>query len=185
MEFRGINRIKNREHKDFKKLYYSVFPKDERRPWVLLMTLIKKDKIKAFSIYDRDDFIGILVYSSFEDILWIDYLATSEDVRGNGYGHKILDILQQEHFGNRFFVEVETPDPNSEEYENQLKRISFYEHNGYSNTGVRANVFNCDFTLYSKGGTITFEDYENITVNSYGIVFFKMANYRKIEIETE
>ena len=180
MEFRSINRIKNREHKDFKKLYYSAFPKEERRPWVLLMTLIKKEKIKAFSIYEGDDFIGILVYSSLDDILWIDYFAVHEDCRGMRFGNKILDILQQENYKNRIFVEVETPDPNSQEYENQVKRISFYEKNGFENTGVRARVFNCDFTLYSKGGNITFEDYENITINSYGKIFFKMGKYKQI-----
>lgn len=168
--------------KIFKDLYFLAFPREERRPMKVLDRLSAKNKLQVKIIFLDNKPIGLVVFSLFEDILWIDYLAIDPRIRSKGLGKKVLDYFKENYADYRIFVEVETPDLDTDPDDEKNKRVKFYEKNGFSPCHVRARVFGCDFSLYSINGRVSYEEYENTTKEIYGIIFFRIARYKKLDL---
>lgn len=69
--------------------------------------------------------IGLITLWSLGDICYVEHLATSPEVRNNGYGAKIMDALKRE-INKTIVLEVEKP-----EEEMSIRRIKFYERCGF------------------------------------------------------
>ncbi len=124
------------EIKDFMK---RSFPKEELMPMWLLILLSKFKKFKFNSYYDQNLFVGILFTIESKETLFIFYIAVNDQVQSKGYGSKLLDIIFKKHPNKKISLFIETMDDlKASNYDQRVKRLSFYERNGFFQTGYSA-----------------------------------------------
>ena len=73
-----------------KQLYETAFPEDEQIHWKDLMRLVEEMPLDFTAYYDGEDFIGFTIVYPRKSINWFWYFAVCEELRGKGYGQKIL-----------------------------------------------------------------------------------------------
>ena len=76
-----------------KQLYETAFPEDEQIPWDDLMRLVEKMPLDFTAYYDGEAFIGFTIVYPRKKFNWFWYFAVCEELRGKGYGQKILTQL--------------------------------------------------------------------------------------------
>ncbi|MFI3214654.1 MAG: GNAT family N-acetyltransferase [Eubacteriales bacterium] len=116
-----------------------VFPKDELMPlWFInLLTQFKKYEFKAY--YDGDLFVGVLFTIETTDTLFVFYIAVNDKLHSKGYGTKLLQILFEKYPHKSITLFIETMDDTSAiNYEQRVKRLAFYQRNGFVQTGIKA-----------------------------------------------
>ena len=117
------------DHKKFKALYRSAFPRAERVPLRFLMDQSNESVLNA--CYDGETFCGFYSTLTFGDITHILFLAVEDSLRGHGYGSAILQRISQRYPRNRMILDIEAEDPTAPNYEQRVRRKAFYERNGY------------------------------------------------------
>jgi Acetyltransferases len=121
--------VKNTEHPLFSKawnLYKKSFPPEERRQ-LRTQRKIMNNPLYHFEIIiaDNDEFIGFILWWNFENIRYVEHLATLPRLRGKGYGQHIL---------KRFTSRPETPILLEVEHpytDINKRRICFYQRLGF------------------------------------------------------
>lgn len=181
MQFKKLSRKDKDTYNQFKELYFKAFPEQERRPIFLFWLSSKLGKIDVFTLEKNEEFVGLLITAKNKDIVWVDYLAISSKFRGQGLGSESLERLKEYYSDSRIFLEVETPLDNVDNYHQRVKRISFYNQNGFNNSGLRVNCFDCDFTILSYNGNIKYQEYVNITKTTYGPLTYRLSKIKKID----
>lgn len=119
------------DYNQIKELYEESFPKTERFPFNYLLKQSKKDNVHLDIIYEEEKLIGIsyiIVEGNFAFIL---YFAVNNKYRGSGYGTKIINYIKGKYNKYTILLEIEEVVINSVNYEQRLKRKSFYEKNGF------------------------------------------------------
>ncbi len=121
-------RIKTTEHPLFPQvwnLYKNSFPPEERRQLRTQKKMMNNPLYHFEIITDKELFVGIMLWWGFEDIRYIEHLATSPRLRGNGYGLRILeDFISKSK--TSILLEVEHPAS-----EINRRRIGFYQRIGF------------------------------------------------------
>ena len=60
------------------------------------------------------------------------YLAVNQEMRSKGYGGEILNYAYEQDGKRNIILNVERLDQTADNYEQRLKRVSFYEKTGYA-----------------------------------------------------
>ena len=162
-------RPKNFSHyKKIKKLYKKAFPKNERKPFSIIKAMQKKGKTDIWYFEDDSKFIGLVITINSDDIILIDYLAVSENCRSNGYGTRILDCMSEHYSPKGIFLEIEIPYKSAANYNERIRRKSFYINAGFTPMNTYAKLFGVDMELMGKGCSLDYEGYKNFYLNNYG-----------------
>lgn len=93
-------------------------------------------------------------------------MATIPEVRGKGYGSKLIDMVRETHPGKRIFLVVEPMDVTSDDYEMRVRRQRFYERNGCVNPDITLISDDAPFDSMYVSGVLT-EDEMRRTVSLY------------------
>ncbi len=126
-----------KEYKEAVSLIETAFPKNERSP-VCLLRLMALRKGIDFSVYCEDaDFIGISYVVSNENMAFILYLAVNPKIQSKGYGSAMLREIQKANSGKAISLNIEPLDTQAENYEQRIKRLRFYQKNGFHDTGYQ------------------------------------------------
>ena len=118
-------------------LYEFSFPPVEREKMENILRVSQTDFGHLSVILNGEDRIGLLYILTHRDLVYIYYLAIDPGLRCRGYGSEALQKVMEEHPGCRFALSCEAPDDTAENNELRLERISFYERNGFRDTGRR------------------------------------------------
>jgi ribosomal protein S18 acetylase RimI-like enzyme len=76
---------------------------------------------------------ALLAYWDFDSFVYVEHLAVASNLRGKGYGSRMLQALKETTGGRPIVLEVELP-----EDETARRRIAFYERNGFRQWTARA-----------------------------------------------
>lgn len=118
------------EYKQIKALYLNAFPPEERPPFFLLMSKTGRDDVDFWGIYADGKWVGLAYVISKGRLSYLFYLAVSETERGKGFGSAIIRTLRRMYDGQQLFLALETLDEAAPNYDERVKRRSFYMHNG-------------------------------------------------------
>lgn len=127
------------DYKEIKAFMARAFPKDELIPlWIInLLSVMKKYEFKSY--YDDDMFVGVLFTIDTKDTLFVFYIAVNDKIQSKGYGSKLLQILFNKYPHKSITLLIETMDDTSAtNYEQRVKRLAFYQKNGFIHTGIKA-----------------------------------------------
>ncbi|MDW7660640.1 MAG: GNAT family N-acetyltransferase [Bacillota bacterium] len=150
---------------DLIRLYDSIieeFPEGERKAIDVFIRLFETGDYKLLIALSET---GIEVGYAFLytirklSILWLDFIVIHPEFQGKGYGSKFFEKMgsfYDSYIG--MLLEVEIPE---EANENQVRRISFYEHAG----AVRLNL---KYYLPNEfGGLEMYLYYKNFNINAF------------------
>lgn len=105
-------------------LYCTAFPAEERRGRDTHEQALGDVHFHACRLEDEGEFIGLLTWWQWEEILYIEHLAIVEEKRGMGYGHAVLAELRRN--GQNIILEIE---PVCDE--KTARRMAFYHSCGF------------------------------------------------------
>ncbi len=168
-------------NKHLKKLYKSAFPREERAPFFVIMSKVKKEKADMLIAKDEETFIGLVYTVCYKDLVYIFYFAINEGLRGKGYGGKVLTALKEKYNGKRIFLAREQLDKSAPNYNQRLKRHSFYLHNGFEDLGCKIKEAGVIYDVMGIGGHVLPEEYNALITNWAGNLIRKFVDMRIIE----
>lgn len=123
-------------------LYMTAFPKEERKPFPLMLDKCQEGSMEMLAIEDDNhEFLGLAIFVLYEDMALLDYFAIAEHKRGCGIGTKALILLQKYYKGKRFFLEIEDATVESDNKEERIQRRAFYLKNGMEVMAFRVDLF--------------------------------------------
>lgn len=128
-------RFATRAYRDVKALYMQAFPKEERIAFVPLVLNSYRRDVSFRAFYDGERFAGLLYSIMSDDMAYALFLAVNPDARSRGYGSQILSVLAEEAGERAVLLDIEPVEKSAENYEQRVRRLSFYNRNGFSYTG--------------------------------------------------
>ena len=155
----------NANDKQLRRLYETACPVDEQIPWDDLMRLIGEMSLDFTAYYDGEEFIGFTIVYPRKSFNWYWYFAVREELRGKGYGQRILDQLIVRYKGQTCVLDMESPyQQPCDNIEQRKRRHEFYLRNGFRDTDVYRTYNDITMTVMMMGsGTFTMQDWDDIT----------------------
>ena len=168
--------------KQIKKLYKSAFPRNERAPFFLLMRRTGNGRDSFNAVIKNGEFIGLVYTISTEKLVYIFFLALTEDKRGKGYGSEILERIQNTNQNKAIMLLVEdTDDTGADNYEERIKRLNFYISNGFKRLNIKVNEAGVDYEILGTKDSVSSADFFGIMRDWVGGVLFKFL-YKKNDL---
>ncbi len=150
------------------KLYRNAFPRNERKPFHMILKMQIKGKTDVWYFEKDGKFVGLAITINGPDMILLDYLAIAENARGCGVGTKILRKLQK-HYGNRgLLIEIETIQGNAPNLTERKRRKNFYLKNRMRPMNVFVKLFGVEMELMGYNCQVTFDDYFTFYRKNYG-----------------
>lgn len=144
------------------------FPENEKYPlWLIrLWGIIPTNDFWAF--YDKGVFVGVMLNFRTKDAVFVLYLVVNDQVRSSGYGSGIIQWTKS-YYGNKCIIlNVEPPDENAENNEQRLRRIRFYEKNGFHKTEYQITEGNDSYLVLSTNNFTPKKFYSVVGKMSFG-----------------
>ena len=167
------------EYIKLKKLYKKAFPKCERKPFSVIKKMKERKKTDIWYFSDEEGFVGFATTINGEREILVDYLAVAEKRRAKGLGSKILAMILEHYAPLGVFLEIEIPYEDADNYEERIRRKSFYLSSGLVPMNTYARLFGVDMELLGVGCRLSFEEYRNFYLENYGR--FAYDNIKKID----
>ena len=120
-------RLTNNDHPLFDaayQLYTDAFPYEERRDTDEQLRVLQKEDYHFDLLMDQDRLLGIVLYWQTGDMIYLEHLATIEQIRGKGTGTAALGLLKEK--GKTIILEIEPPSDDL-----TRRRLGFYQRNGF------------------------------------------------------
>lgn len=96
MELINIDNIAHLLYDSFSKLYSTAFPIFEQRTETQQTRTFSHPKYHLSGYKEEDIFIGFISYWDFQEYIYIEHFAIDRQLRGSGYGSRILkDFISQ------------------------------------------------------------------------------------------
>lgn len=155
---------KDKDDKELAALYHEAFPEAEQLPWPDLMRLTDEMPLDFTAYYDGGVFVGFTIVYSHKWYNWFWYFAVSGKLRGKGFGQRILRQLIDRYHDRTIILDMETPDQaDAENKEQRLRRLAFYERNGFRDTHTHRTYAGIEYTIMMIGeGDFTDKAYDEI-----------------------
>lgn len=167
---RDLKYIKEIEKMDIpwiRAVYEEAFPKDEKKPFDLILQKAKEGKVDILVYQDKDP-VAFAINMKAGDRVLVDYLAIDKLSRGNGYGTYILNHLREEYKTDRICLEIEEVCEVYANYEQRKARKSFYIKNGLRESGMYVSLFGVDMEILLFDKEMSFQEYLGIYEYVYG-----------------
>lgn len=138
-------------YRDAKRLYMKAFPEWERFSMFSLLAMSLHRNVKFHAIYDDGKFCGITYYAENDNTVYLTYLAVSEKLRGQGYGSKILTMLEDNFPDKQIVIDIEPVTKKVKNYKQRVSRLKFYEKNGFHRTDQKLKDPDGEFEALTTG----------------------------------
>ena len=148
--------------KQAKALYLTAFPKEERLPWWLMRLNAHRKGIDLTAWMEDGRFQGFTSSVTVEGLHFLLFFAV--DSPGQGYGSAILSALREE-YGN-IALNVELLEETALNYPQRLRRFSFYQKNGFTDTG---------HDVWEVGGRLRILATQPLDIKQYKKIFLKLS----------
>lgn len=149
------------------RLYRSAFPRCERKPFRMIISMWRKRKTDVWCCEWKNRFAGFATTINDNHLILLDYLAIEDELRGRGIGSQMLDALKQAYLGKGIFVEIESPFEDRWDARERRQRKHFYEINGMQPAKVMAGVFGVKMELLCWNCRVDFERYHSFYRDNY------------------
>lgn len=149
------------------KLYIEAFPPAERKMFRRILKCYFKRTTDIWCIKQKGRFVGFATTINGDNLVLLDYLATTDKVRNKGIGAVAVRELLNIYKGQGFFVEVESPYEEGEDQEIRQRRKAFYLRNGLVQLNVMAEVFGVKMELLGNNCHMTYDRYKQFYHDYY------------------
>ena len=153
---------KQKDYRSVVELMITAFPPEERIPIWVLHLLSRKRNVNFHAWYDNREFCGITYTIESEKMIFLLYFAVNAQQRSKGYGSRIIHELKQTAGGREIILNVEKPDQSAENNAQRMKRIAFYEKNGFYQSGFDLRIEGTDYLVFSTNALPDKEEFSSI-----------------------
>ena len=156
------------EWQALRKLYKKAFPKFEQKPLWLVWLVQQRRKADVWIAEKEGEFAGFAITMNGKDLVLLDYLAVTENLRGTGVGTRILKGLQKHYQGRRLFLEIENVYEEADNRADRLRRKHFYLKNRMQEMKIMVNAFGAELELLTFDCQVSYEEYYELYCSCYG-----------------
>ena len=151
------------------RLYMTAFPKEERKPFELMLEKEKEGSMELLCIEDdAQGFLGLAIFVLYKDLALLDYFAIADEHRGKGLGTEALRLLQTYHQGTRFFLEIEDIHVESDNKEERMRRRAFYLRNEMRVMSFTVDLFGVCMEVLTHHCQVSDEEYMQLYTETFG-----------------
>jgi len=116
-----------------------------------MLTLRKMTNITVY--YEDDVFCGFTFDVTEGDIFFVMFFAVNSEIRNRGYGSAILDFIRSKYPRKEIMLHIEPLDEAEANYSERVRRLRFYEKNGFYDTGYDVDEVGGTFYVLSTAQT--------------------------------
>lgn len=154
--------------KEIEYLYLTAFPKNERKPFDLILEKCNNGSIEIISIQnDNSNFLGFAIMILHDDMVLLDYFAIAPESRGQNLGSTALKMLFERYKNKRFILEIENTEIESDNLEERKRRKAFYLKNGMSVMPYKVNLIGVEMEILTRNCDVTYEEYYSTYENTF------------------
>ena len=121
------------------------------------MTIPKGASITSYEL--EDVFCGFTHTTVTNDTVFVMFFAVQDGFRGKGCGSAILEHIKKHNPGKALILNVEPLDDSADNAQQRIKRIRFYEKNGFYDTGYDIKEVGGTFRVLSTQPVLNTESY--------------------------
>ncbi|AFR22555.1 GNAT family N-acetyltransferase [Lactobacillus helveticus] len=136
-----------------------AFPAWERFSMFSLLAMSLHRNVKFHAIYNEDQFCGITYYAENDKTVYLTYLAINEELRGQGYGSKILTMLEDRFLDKQIVIDIEPVTSKAKNYKQRVSRLKFYKRNGFHRTDQKLKDPDGEFEALTTGKKLDKESF--------------------------
>lgn len=150
------------------KLYQKAFPKEERKPFELILQKRKEGFTEILALEDtKGNFYGLGITILCKDIVLLDYFAVADEKRGAGIGSEALRLMQERCRGKRFILEIENTETEAENLAQRIRRKDFYVRNGMRSMGYLVELAGVGMEVMGYNTSLDYGEYQEIYETVY------------------
>lgn len=140
-----------------------AFPKEERIPSDRMLALLQELGCDAWAFYDGV-FVGFAILLSDDalQMAYLSYFAIDEAYRSRGYGAEALQKMTRLYDGYQIVLDMERMDEGADNYAQRLRRLAFYERNGYRRAEVGFRYYKMDLEIMCSRGEFREQDFRSL-----------------------
>lgn len=112
-------------------LQKEAFPLNESYSMEQILELAESDHIEYMSFWEDGVLCGILFYNVGRTMVYLFYLAVNKEQRSKGYGGKLLAWLKESYPDKSIAANIEPTGFHADNEEQRVRRLRFYERNGF------------------------------------------------------
>lgn len=162
------------------------FPRIERKPLFAIRALRKRGAYECLGAYEGEALAAYVFLAYAGRAPLIDYLAVVSGGRGAGVGSAVSAALSARYAACDFLLaEVERAEAAESEEERaiRVRRIGFYEKNGWIRTGQRVDLFGADMEILALPLTVCpgADEARRELENVYRVMFPWALDRRKVK----
>lgn len=161
MRYKSYSVYDSQGQSQIKEIYETSFPKNEKFPFWVLKQCAKENNVRLDSIIDHNTnkIIGMNFLISYDDIVYLMYVAIDKKYRNKGFGSLVLRDLILRQADTSILLCIEKPSICDKE-DIKARRKDFYLRNGFYETGyfIKDSGVDYDFLSSSKERIITGND---------------------------
>ncbi len=140
-------------------LQKEAFPPNESYSMEQLLALSESQNIEYVSFWEDEQLCGLLYYNVGETMVYLFYLAVNPAIRSKGYGGKLLRWLTDRYQGKSVVGNIEPVGFGADNEEQRVRRLAFYERNGFRRLSVRMDDESGLYDIISSGSVFDEQEY--------------------------
>ena len=161
-----------------REIYLEAFPKAERKPFFTVKHGVARGKAQLLVAVERDVLAGFVMVIPYRDMVMVDYLAVSGQIRSQGTGSKILKEVCRRFPGKRLVLLIEKPDVAAPNREQRIARRNFYLKNGFTPASIAIDGYSGEMEVLSYGGQVSPQEYLDLQRYALGGMMFRLSKIR-------
>lgn len=171
---------KSSQYKAIKQLYLQSFPFQERAPFWVLMRKAKQPRADFWALYEKEQWVGIAYIIKDKKLVYIFYLTILPEHQGKGYGKKAMKLLKSYYKDSRIFLAIETLDKEAYNYQQRMKRHSFYKKCGLRDLPYKIKEASVIYNIMGIGGSVKPKEYRKMMEDYLGKFLCNIVDIRMI-----
>ncbi len=165
--------------REVREIYLEAFPKSERKPFPVLRHSVKSGKAQLLTALEDGVVQGFVVVIPYQDMVMVDYLAVSGNIRSRGTGSRLMQAVRSRFPGKKLVLLIERPDERAGNREQRLARRRFYLKNGFTPSGIFITGFSGDMEILNYGGKVSPQAYMGLQRYALGGLMFWLSGIRQ------
>ena len=121
-----------------------------------------RKRVDFILYFDEDLLAGFAYMIKNNRYAAILYLDVNSAVRGRGYGGQILGLIKEASASKEVILNIESLDEHAPNAEQRVKRLAFYEKNGFTLCLYLIRKLGVDFAVMNQTGQLVPFDYQDI-----------------------
>ena len=149
------------------RLYLSAFPREERKPFGLILRMYKKGTTDVWCLKREGRFVGLGITINGPDLILLDYFAIEKKRRQQGVGSAALPVIVDYYGDKGFFLEIESTLEDAPNKNQRLRRKAFYLSCGLRELHTTAKLFGVNMELLGVRCQLNYDQYKAFYRDNY------------------